>query len=195
MCAPRHPHKHPRSSTHIDVKIASPNCQEGKPMHRGLEPSLVKGPKLAPCSALLMGPCSICRSHPALSCPWVPTLPAGQNPALSHTHIAPLPTGPSPARYPIRACRFLPCAWVSFPPAALPGPAHGQISNVAVPSASAPRSWPTAPSSPMVTVLSRDLWGLTGRTDALEGETTTGAHVDGAGNKASCPPQPPLLKD
>lgn len=90
---------------------------------------MVKGPKLAPCSALLMGPCNICRSHPALSCPWVPTLPAGQNPALSHTHIAPLTTGPSPAHYPIHACRFLPCAWVSFPPATLPGPAHGQISN------------------------------------------------------------------
>ena len=76
-----------------------------------------------------MGPCRICRFHAALPCPWVPTLPAGQNPALAHPHITPLPTGLSPAHCHIPTCRFLPCAWVSFPPAALPGPAHGQISN------------------------------------------------------------------
>lgn len=125
----RHLHKHPQPNLHIDVKIASPNCQNRKLRHRWVKPFLAKGPELASCSSLLMGPCHICRLHPALPCQRVHTLPAGQNPALSHPRIPPLPTGLSPAHYCIPACGSLLGAQVSFPPASPPGPARSQTST------------------------------------------------------------------
>lgn len=172
-------------------------------MHRWLEPFLVKGPELAPCSALFMGSCSICRSHPALPRPWVPSLPAGQNPALSHLHwgalhpcpqgsaqstIASLPPGPNETLCLglISTCRSAwPCPWSDFQPWLCLQPLHpGPGPQLH------PHRWSLSYSkTPEGLHEGQRLWKE--KQPQGEGE----AHVGGAGNKASCPLSFPPLRD
>lgn len=133
--APRHPPKHPHSSTHREIKTASPNCQNVKLKHRWF---LVKGPEPAPCSALLLGPCSICRSHPAFALPMDPHPACRSKPCLvPPTRPTPAPRAqPSPLSHPCLQVPALslglistrhstwPCPWSDLEPRLCPWLLH-----------------------------------------------------------------------